>query len=87
MLVYNNQCYLDIVEKILSVTFFGNENQLEWLGSERQDTTKDDFSGRPPEDLLCFPRVGPHEHDLNHLQLSVSSWGNTSGYDLSETGL
>jgi hypothetical protein len=25
---YNNQCYLDIVEKILSVTFFGNENQL-----------------------------------------------------------
>ncbi|KAJ5255570.1 hypothetical protein N7497_006944 [Penicillium chrysogenum] len=37
---YNNQCYLDIVEKILSVTFFGNENQLEWLGSERHGGRK-----------------------------------------------
>ncbi|KAJ6187718.1 hypothetical protein N7519_002626 [Penicillium mononematosum] len=32
---YGNQGYLDIVRKMLSVTFFGNENQLEWLGTER----------------------------------------------------
>lgn len=31
---------MDIVEKILSVTFFGNENQLEWLGSERHGGRK-----------------------------------------------
>ncbi|CAG8888070.1 unnamed protein product [Penicillium egyptiacum] len=32
---YDNEGYLDIIGKILSVTFFGNENQLEWLGTER----------------------------------------------------
>lgn len=31
----DNEDYLDIIGKMLSVTFFGNENQLEWLDTER----------------------------------------------------
>ncbi|KAJ5616154.1 hypothetical protein N7537_001268 [Penicillium hordei] len=32
---FDNEDYLDIIGKMLSVTFFGNENQLEWLDTER----------------------------------------------------
>ncbi|CAG7966241.1 unnamed protein product [Penicillium nalgiovense] len=32
---YDNEGYLDIVGKMLSVAFFGNGTQLEWLGTER----------------------------------------------------
>jgi hypothetical protein len=32
---YDNEGYLDIVRKMLSMTFFENENQLGWLGTER----------------------------------------------------
>ncbi|KAJ5452203.1 hypothetical protein N7445_000386 [Penicillium cf. griseofulvum] len=32
---YDNEDYLEIIGKTLSLAFFGNENQLEWLGTER----------------------------------------------------
>ncbi|CAI7652205.1 unnamed protein product [Penicillium crustosum] len=32
---FDNEDYLDIIGKMLSMTFFGNENQLEWLDTER----------------------------------------------------
>ncbi|KAJ5514125.1 hypothetical protein N7463_003677 [Penicillium fimorum] len=32
---YDNEDYLNIIAKMLSVKFFGNENQLEWLDTER----------------------------------------------------
>ena len=32
---YDSEDYLDIVRKLLSAAFFRNENQLEWLGTER----------------------------------------------------
>ena len=35
-------------------------------------TLEDRCPGGPPKDLLCIPGTGPQEHDLGHLQLSVT---------------
>ena len=32
---YDTESYLNLIGNMLSVTFFGNENQLEWLDTEK----------------------------------------------------
>ncbi|KXG48822.1 uncharacterized protein PGRI_026920 [Penicillium griseofulvum] len=54
---YDTEDYLEIIGKTLSVVFFGNETQLEWLGTERLGRRK----------FIAFTNVGKKEPGSQNL--------------------
>ncbi|KAJ5878772.1 hypothetical protein N7455_002237 [Penicillium solitum] len=58
----DNEDYLDIIGKMLSVTFFGNENQLEWLDTERKGAqSQSPSSGKLQVVEVMFLRTSPRD--------------------------